>query len=65
MPKINGIHRLHKYGENYNSEIVRFDKVGLLHVVHPELVSQSVVGGCACCCLGGVLGLSSRSGAPS
>ena len=49
--------RLHSYGENYNSEIVRFDKVGLLHVVHHELVSQSGVGGCACCCLGGVLGL--------
>ena len=31
----------------------------------PELVSQSGVGGCACCCVGGVLGLSSRSGAPS
>ena len=44
---------------------VRLDYVGLLHAVHPELVSQSGVGGCACGCVGGVLGLSSRSGAPS
>ena len=33
--------------------------------MHPELVCQSGVGGCACCCIGGDLGLSSRSGAPS
>ena len=30
-----------------------------------ELVRESGVGGCACCCVGDVIGLSSRSGAPS
>ena len=45
--------------------MIRLDYFGLLLAVLPELVSQSGVGGCACCCIGGVLGLSSRSGAPS
>ena len=46
-------------------KIVRLDYVGVLHAVLLELVRQSGVGGCACCCVGDVLGLSSRSGAPS
>ena len=45
-------------------KIVKLDN-GLLRVVLLELVSQSGVSGCACCCVGGVLGLISRSGDPS
>jgi hypothetical protein len=50
--------------EKITIQIVRLDHVGLLQAVHPELVRESWAGGCACCCIGGVLGLSSRSEAP-